>query len=92
MTVDNDEQNLRNIVKGLEAAWNGGDSVAWAEFFAPLNESVSQYPPIQHSGSLSRNEEIHPRRLSSTATFGLITKFLHSSDNRRLDPEQYLGE
>ena len=33
MTV-NDEQNLRDIVSGLEAAWNGGDSVAWAGFFA----------------------------------------------------------
>ena len=30
----NDEQNLRDIVSGLEAAWNRGDSVAWAEFFA----------------------------------------------------------
>jgi uncharacterized protein (TIGR02246 family) len=29
-----DEQNLREIVMGLEAAWNRGDSVAWAEFFA----------------------------------------------------------
>ena len=34
MTVDSDEQNLRDIVRGLEAAWNRGDSVAWAEFFA----------------------------------------------------------
>ena len=34
MTVDNDEQNLRDIVKGLEAAWNRGDSLAWADFFA----------------------------------------------------------
>ena len=32
--VLNDEQNLREIVRGLEAAWNRGDSVAWAEFFA----------------------------------------------------------
>lgn len=31
--VLNDEQNLRDIVRGLEAAWNKGDSVAWAEFF-----------------------------------------------------------
>ena len=30
----NDEQSLREIVKGLEAAWNSGNSVAWAEFFA----------------------------------------------------------
>jgi uncharacterized protein (TIGR02246 family) len=33
MTV-NDEQPLRDIVRGLEDAWNRGDSVAWAEFFA----------------------------------------------------------
>lgn len=32
--VSNDEQNLRDIVSGLEAAWNKSDSVAWAEFFA----------------------------------------------------------
>jgi uncharacterized protein (TIGR02246 family) len=30
----NDEQNLREVVKGLEAAWNKGDSVAWSAFFA----------------------------------------------------------
>ena len=30
----NDEQNLRDIVRGLEAAWNRGDSLAWSEFFA----------------------------------------------------------
>jgi uncharacterized protein (TIGR02246 family) len=29
-----DEQKLREIVKGLEAAWNKGESVAWAEFFS----------------------------------------------------------
>ena len=34
MAFNNDEQNLRDIVRGLEAAWNSGDSVAWAEFFA----------------------------------------------------------
>lgn len=34
MTIGNDEQNLRDIVRGLEAAWNSGDSAAWAEFFA----------------------------------------------------------
>lgn len=33
MTV-NDEQSLRDIVSGLEAAWNSSDSVAWAGFFA----------------------------------------------------------
>jgi uncharacterized protein (TIGR02246 family) len=33
MTV-NDEQPLRDIVMGLEEAWNRSDSVAWAEFFA----------------------------------------------------------
>jgi len=33
MTV-NDEQSLREIVRGLEAAWNSGDSVTWAGFFA----------------------------------------------------------
>lgn len=30
----NDDQDLREIVKGLEAAWNRGDSKAWAEYFA----------------------------------------------------------
>ena len=30
----NDEQGLRDIVAKLEAAWNAGDSVAWASFFA----------------------------------------------------------
>lgn len=34
MTINHDEQNLRDIVRGLEAAWNSGDSRAWAEFFA----------------------------------------------------------
>ncbi|HTM36945.1 MAG TPA: SgcJ/EcaC family oxidoreductase [Terriglobales bacterium] len=29
-----DEQALRDVVRGLETAWNRGDSVAWAEFFA----------------------------------------------------------
>lgn len=33
MTV-HDEESLRSIVRGLEAAWNNADSVAWAEFFA----------------------------------------------------------
>ena len=30
----NDEQALRDIVTKLEAAWNAGDSVTWASFFA----------------------------------------------------------
>ena len=30
----NDEQNLREVIKGLEMAWNNGDSVAWSAFFA----------------------------------------------------------
>ena len=34
MIGNTDEQNLRDIVKGLESAWNSGDSVAWAQFFA----------------------------------------------------------
>jgi len=29
-----DEQSLRDIVAQLESAWNRGDSVAWAGFFA----------------------------------------------------------
>jgi uncharacterized protein (TIGR02246 family) len=29
-----DEQGLRDIVAKLEAAWNAGDSVVWAGFFA----------------------------------------------------------
>ena len=29
-----DEQALRDMVAKLEAAWNAGDSVAWASFFA----------------------------------------------------------
>lgn len=33
MTV-NDEGSLRDIVSGLESAWNRGDSVTWAGFFA----------------------------------------------------------
>jgi uncharacterized protein (TIGR02246 family) len=33
MTV-NDEQELRDIVSGLETAWNSGNSVGWAGFFA----------------------------------------------------------
>src|SRR5215469_2623967 len=32
--IVNDEQSLHDIVRGLEAAWNKGDSVAWAGFFA----------------------------------------------------------
>lgn len=34
MTINNDEQKLRDIVRGLESAWNRSDSRAWAEFFA----------------------------------------------------------
>jgi uncharacterized protein (TIGR02246 family) len=30
----NDEQALRHIVAELEAAWNRGDSIAWAELFS----------------------------------------------------------
>ena len=30
----NDEQALRDIVAKLEAAWNAGDSIAWADLFA----------------------------------------------------------
>ena len=30
----NDERDLRDIVTGLETAWNRGDSIAWSEFFA----------------------------------------------------------
>ena len=33
-TTMSDEQSLRDIVSGLEAAWNRGDSIAWAGFFA----------------------------------------------------------
>ena len=30
----NDEQSLRDLVGGLEAPWNSGDSLTWAGFFA----------------------------------------------------------